>query len=161
MPIFIWPTWVIIVVNIFLWLFIHLVIAKLSNLIPLKYFKKDYFVFKTFRFERTGRFYELVFGVKKWKKYLPDGAKIFKGGFEKKALKHKSSEYIERFIMETKRAELSHFMQILPVPIFFLFNVPIASIIMVIYAFMVNAPCMIVQRYNRPRLRRLLARNIK
>lgn len=159
MPIFILPTWLIIVLNVCLWLFIHLVIAKLSNLIPLKFFKKDYFIFKTFRFERTGRFYEIIFGVKKWKKYLPDGAKIFKDGFQKKSLKKKSSEYLERFIMETKRAELSHFMQILPVPIFFLFNAPIASIIMVIYAFMVNVPCMVVQRYNRPRLKKLLQRS--
>lgn len=161
MPIFIWPTWVIIVVNIFLWLFIHLVIAKLSNLIPLNFFRRDYFIFKTFRFERTGRFYEIIFGVKKWKRYLPDGAKLFQGGFEKKSLKNKSVAYLEYFIMETKRAEFSHFMQILPVPIFFLFNVPIASIIMVIYAIIVNLPCMVVQRYNRPRLRRLLERSQK
>jgi len=36
--------------------------------------------------------------------------------------------------------------------LFFLFNFWYAGIIMILYAFIANLPCIIIQRYNRPKL---------
>jgi hypothetical protein len=61
-----------------------------------------------------------------------------------------------RFILESKRAELVHWLAILPFWVFGLWGPPIVIPIMFVYALAVNLPCIIAQRYNRPRLLRLL-----
>jgi glycosyl-4,4'-diaponeurosporenoate acyltransferase len=156
MPLIIIPDWAVITLDIILWLVIHLVISKLSNEIPISFFEKDYFLFKIRNPKKSARFYERVLMIKKWKKYLPDGAKIFKDGFEKKSLKDTSEDYLKRFILESKRAEISHYLQMLPVPIFFLFNLWWVGLIMIGYALLVNLPCVFAQRYNRPRFEKIL-----
>ena len=66
------------------------------------------------------------------------------------------SEYLERWLVETCRAELVHWLALLSSGVFFLWNPPHLGFIMVLYAVIVNLPCVIVQRYNRPRLVRVL-----
>ena len=156
MPPIIIPDWAVITLDILLWLVIHMVIAKLSNEIPMTYFEKGRKLFHIKNPKRSARFYENIIKIKSWKKYLPDGAKIFNEGFEKKSLKDTSEEYLERFILESKRAELSHYLQMLPVPIFFLFNFWWVGLIMIGYALLVNLPCVFAQRYNRPRFEYVL-----
>jgi len=58
--------------------------------------------------ERTGRFYERVFGIKAWKDRLPDAARWYGGGFAKGTLAAAEPEYLRRFIRETWRGELCH-----------------------------------------------------
>lgn len=157
MPPIIIPDWAVITLNILIWFVIHLLIAKLSNMIPIDYFKKERRIFIIKNPKRSAWFYEHIIQIKKWKKYLPDGAKFFKDGFEKKSLQGTSEDYLERFILESKRAELSHYLQMLPVPIFFLFNFWWVGLIMIAYAMMVNLPCVFAQRYNRPRFEKVLA----
>ncbi|RSK27516.1 hypothetical protein EJF36_11825 [Bacillus sp. HMF5848] len=90
--------------------------------------------------------------IKKWKEKLPDGGDWVKGGIKKREINVKSIKGVERFIFETKRAELSHIMQILPAPIFFTFNDILSGWIMIVYAFCFNTPFIMIQRYNRYRL---------
>lgn len=112
-------------------------------------------LFKEREFEKKG-FYRRVFKVHKWKKYLPDGAKYFKGDFTKKNLLSYDVEYIEKFIVESCRAELVHWLGMAPFVVFFLLTPPYIAIGLIIYSIIVNAPCIIAQRYNRPRLKLLL-----
>ena len=65
-------------------------------------------------------------------------------------------EYFQEFVMETCRAELTHWIVFLFASIFFIWNLWWIGIIMVAYAITVNMPCIITQRYNRIRLRRVL-----
>ncbi|MFC1902343.1 glycosyl-4,4'-diaponeurosporenoate acyltransferase [Chloroflexota bacterium] len=105
--------------------------------------------------ENNGRIYERFFRLKAWKKKLPDGAAIFKDGFKKKRLKENSQEYLKDFISESCRAELTHWVVLLFGFIFFVWNIWWVGIVMVMYATIVNIPCIITQRYNRIRLRRI------
>ena len=67
-------------------------------------------------------------------------------------------ESIKRFILETRRAELTHWLSIVPAPLFFIWNPPWAGWLMVGYAVVVNAPFILIQRYNRPRLEKIRLR---
>ena len=131
---------------------IHLGMSYLSVKIPVSFFKKDYSLFRLRSWEYRGRIYKRVFKIKKWKNIVPDGGGLFKGGFPKKNLGSNDLQYLKTFFYETKRAELTHWLTILPAPIFFLWNIWWAGIIMIVYALIVNIPCILLQRYNRARL---------
>ncbi len=130
--------------------------ALIGNRMP-DYFFKDEGLFKDFKFE-SDSFYRRTFKIDKWKELLPDGAAVHKRGFRKKRLESKNSEYIKKFILESKRAEFVHWIAILPFWIFGFWAPPIVIPIMFLYGILVNIPCIIAQRYNRPRLRRILNR---
>jgi len=89
---------------------------------------------------------------------LPDGAKAVKNGYQKKHIKDFSEAGLEKFIIETCRAELTHLLAILPFWVFGFFAPFYIIPIMLVYALIVNLPCMIAQRYNRPKLVKLLDR---
>ena len=73
-------------------------------------------------------------------------------GFRKKKLKTLDSDYLKAFIKETCRAEWAHWMQIIPFWLFGFWAPPPVIWFMLLYALLLNMPCIIAQRYNRPRL---------
>lgn len=155
MRIFYFSTLITIILDIFAWFIIQLSIAKWS----LKF--KDSFLsnktlFKVFTFEKDGLFYEKFFKIRLWKDKAFDGTKILKQGFSKKTLLNKDPQYLNRFLLEINRGELSHWLQILPAPLFFLFNLPLVGWLMVLYAIVANLPFILIQRYNRARLSRIV-----
>jgi glycosyl-4,4'-diaponeurosporenoate acyltransferase len=83
---------------------------------------------------------------------------IFNDGFKKKSLQGTELTYIQTFINETRRAELSHLLQILPFIVFFVFNTFWIAMIMCVYALAFNVPLIMVQRYNRFRFQKLVKR---
>jgi glycosyl-4,4'-diaponeurosporenoate acyltransferase len=101
--------------------------------------------------------HERVFQVRSWKDRLPDAAKWFAGGFAKGRLARRDAAYLQRFIRETWRGELCHWCALGCAPIFFLWNPWWADAVIAAYALAANLPCIIVQRYNRIRMRHLLA----
>lgn len=80
------------------------------------------------------------------------------GGFSMRRVASHSDEYVARWVAESCRAELTHWLAMLPVVLFVLWNPPVAVAANGVYALCANLPCIVVQRYNRPRLVRLLAR---
>jgi glycosyl-4,4'-diaponeurosporenoate acyltransferase len=94
--------------------------------------------------------------IRSWKKIIPDGATIFNEGFKKKNLKGTQKDYLFQFIEETRRAEYSHLLQMIPCVTFFIFNDFWIAMIMVAYAFIFNLPLIWLQRYNRIRFQRLV-----
>ncbi len=149
---------VIIVVNVLLWLFFHMGVSFLLTQLPVSWFKPDGLFFRLGPWEQSGVFFERFFRVHHWKKYLPDGAALFKRGFQKKKLRSRESEYYARFTAETCRGELTHWMVLFLCPVFFIWNWWWAGLIMIVYAIFANVPCIIVQRYNRARLLMILKR---
>jgi glycosyl-4,4'-diaponeurosporenoate acyltransferase len=147
--------WVIFL-NIIVILLIHLGISFVCTKIPLKHFNPFNRFYRTKKFEMGGRIYTNIFKVKKWKKVIPDGARLFKGGFPKKNLENCSNDYLYIFTQETCRAELTHWLQIVPSGIFFLWNVWWGGVIMIAYFLLANIPCILLQRYNRARLLRVI-----
>lgn len=150
------PVYWTIIINIALWLIIHLSIAYLATILPQGMINVDSPIYKERKWEKGGRLYERYFRVRLWKELLPDGSAIFKKGFRKKRMASAGRQYIERFIIEVCRAEMAHWIVMICSPVFFIWNPPWAGYVMIAYAVAANLPCIIAQRYNRIRLRRLL-----
>ncbi len=150
----------IIWILVLIWLLIHLNIALFSSRLKKRTIESINVWFDPLPFERSLRLYKLL-GVKKWKNIIPDAAGLFPNSMSKANIGVLTSFGRKRFILETKRAELSHWLQILPSPIFFLLNDPFIGVMMIVYAIAFNTPMIIVQRYNRFRLMRLKERHHK
>lgn len=142
------------------WPLMQLLITFICNHIKLEQFNLNSFIFKTRKFEDNGNFYKRVFKIHKWKHFLPDGAKTHKSGFEKKHMKNFEKEYIEEFIYQTARAEIAHWLQIIPFFVFGFWSPFFVIWIMLFYALIVNFPCILAQRYNRPRLMKIYNKKI-
>lgn len=146
----------LIAVNSFVWFAVHMGTAFVVTLLPVSLFDPESWIFRSKKWEDKGRLYERLFRVSKWKNLLPDGATWLIGGFAKKRLSMSNVTYIDRFVRETCRGELVHWLVTASTPIFLFWNTFSSFIIMIIYALAANMPCIIAQRYNRPRLSTLL-----
>ncbi|MFC1870137.1 glycosyl-4,4'-diaponeurosporenoate acyltransferase [Chloroflexota bacterium] len=150
------PTGITILIDVIAWFVIHMGVSYIMTHQPLTSFNPDSWLHKQRKWERNGRFYERFFRLKSWKKKLPDGAALFKNGFEKKHLKETNKDYFYSFVSETCRAELTHWIVFLIGPFFLIWNLWWVGIVMILYASIANIPCIITQRYNRIRLQRIV-----
>lgn len=144
----------IIALNVAGWPVIQFTLAWAFTRMPVEWFSPG----PAHAWEQNGRFYEIIFGIKYWKDWLPDAARWFGSGFSKGSLAGNDPEYLKRFIRETCRGELCHWAALAFAPAFFLWNPWWADLIMASYAVAANLPCILAQRYNRARFQRLLLR---
>lgn len=144
----------IVTLNIAGWLVIQLGLAWLFLRMPARWFH----LLGPQKIARGGFFYERILRIKSWKDRLPDAARWFHGGFAKSALAQKHPDYLRRFIAETRRGELCHWLAIACTLLFLLWNPWWGLLVNLAYALLANLPCILAQRYNRARLFRLLAR---
>lgn len=149
---------VLIAVNIIAWLLFHLGLAALATALPLRLFPSDGRLCRERRWEMDGRIYEKLFGIKRWKHLLPEGADLLGAGFRKGRLERRDASYLHSFYRETCRAEFTHWWVWLSGLLFFIWNPVWAGWVMAGYASLANAPCILAQRYNRLRLRRVFRR---
>jgi glycosyl-4,4'-diaponeurosporenoate acyltransferase len=145
-----------VILDILAWFVIHMAVVLTVVRIPRSFFNPDNFLYRTRGWETAGNIYQKGFGIRKWKAYAPDGAGLLKDrGFPKKQLKGRSTDYLRIFLIETCRAEMTHWIIMLFAPFFFLWNRPVVGWIMILYATAENLPLVMIQRYNRQRLRRV------
>lgn len=149
------PTAITILIDVIAWFIIHVGVSYLMSRQSLTSFNHNSWLYRKRNWERNGKFYEKFFRLKSWKRRLPDGAAIFKNGFRKKRLKGTDKNYLDSFIRETCRAELTHWIVFLFGPLFLIWNLWWVGIVMILYATIANVPCIITQRYNRIRLQRI------
>ena len=147
----------IIILNVAGWFVIQLGMAWMFTRMPVKWFNPG----PERAWEKRGRFYERIFAIKQWKDLLPDGARWFAGGFAKGTMNNREPEYLARFIRETRRGELCHWLAIGCAPLFMIWNPWWGELIIIAYALAANLPCIIVQRYNRLRFVRILAARMR
>jgi glycosyl-4,4'-diaponeurosporenoate acyltransferase len=147
-----------IVINIIVWLVINLGVGMSTARMQLNSFNPQSWLYRQRIWERGGKIYKARLKVKKWKRLLPAVAAVVKGGFRKKHLGNADAAYVRRFILETCRAEFTHWVIFLFSLIFFLWNDWWIALIMVAYGLATNMPCIAIQRYNRMRLERIYAR---
>lgn len=141
-----------------LWFLIQAGVAVFCFMLPIRVFNPHIFPFRSFALEDGGRIYDRLFKVKKWKHLLPDGGAIAKRGYAKRNLTDYSESNLELFLIESCRGEMTHW---LPIFLFWVFGFivpPYALWYMLIYALVANLPCIIVQRYNRPRILKILVK---
>ncbi len=138
------------------WFLFQLAVALVCLKLPKEMLSPDGFLFRERGWEHGGRVYRRLFRVHRWKHLLPDGAAVTRGGYRKRRLTDFSKGNLDRFLMESCRAELTHLLAILPFWVFGFIGPPSMVVYMLLYALAVNLPCVIVQRYNRPRVRSIL-----
>ena len=107
------------------------------------------------------RAYEKGLAIRRWKDRVPDAAGWFKGGFAKADLRAGTPDFLERFLRETWRGELTHWLALLALPVFTLWNPGWGVAVNAAYAVAANLPCILIQRYNRARFLRVLERQNK
>ena len=151
------PTFWTILLDIAVWLIIHMGVVCFIVRIPLRFFNPDHFLYRIRTWEKGGSFYQKLFRIKGWKEHVPDGAGFFKErGFPKKRLGRTDNDHLYEFLIESCRAEMTHWIIILFAPFFFLWNRFWVGIIMIAYALAENIPLIMVQRYNRCHFARIL-----
>lgn len=139
-----------------LWYFYQSMAARICLKLPERSFSPYAPFFRSHGWEDGGKTYQRILRVHTWKKFLPDSGSLIRGSYRKKTLDSFSKKSMEKFLMESCRAEMTHWLAILPFWTFGLFAPPRVILYMLAYAIAVNVPCIIAQRYNRPRILRLL-----
>jgi glycosyl-4,4'-diaponeurosporenoate acyltransferase len=107
--------------------------------------------------EHEGRVYERI-GIRRWEDALPEAGALFRGGVSKRSIPAAADGGRLRFRRETVRAALVHWLSLVPIAWLFVLVPPVPASLNVVYALAVNAPCLVVQRFNRGRLDRTLTR---
>ena len=143
-----------------IWIGFHLGAGYVAHRLPLAWLAALPVVGASYGWEREGRLYERL-GIRLWKDWLPEAGAFFSGGFSKRRLDSREPDYLERFALETCRAEASHWLTGALALTFLLWTPWPVAALMVVYGAVVNGPFILVQRYNRARLRRVIARSAR
>jgi len=150
------PAWVVIVANVGGWMAWMLAVGWWANRVPLGRLERDTWVTRPRRFEQDGRWYERTLRIRRWKDRLPEGGAFYAGGFAKRSIRAGDPDVMQRFVAETRRAEYAHWVMFAGFPVFFLWNAWWGDLLILGFAVVVNLPCLLVQRYNRARLSRVI-----
>jgi glycosyl-4,4'-diaponeurosporenoate acyltransferase len=136
-------------------LFVESVISTLVFLgIPEKYLDHRRWPFREKKWEEGGNIYQRIFNVKAWKHRLPELSDFFSKTFSKKKIEPRNQAYLEKYVAESCRAEMAHWSIIVLAFISVVVNDCVVSMLLVAIA--LNLPFIVIQRYNRPRIMRLL-----
>ena len=127
----------------------------LGRLLPKRWFRGDRFPFRCAPWE--AKLYRLL-RVHEWQDRVPDMSRIVPKLIPAKRLEGDFRAQLPRMIEETCVAEFTHFALIL-LGFYALRLWPGAggAVMAAVYILLGNLPFLIIQRYNRPRLQRLLA----
>lgn len=156
MPLVELPNAALVVVDVVAWGLVHSVTGYAVHRLPVAALEGDQWLFRARRFEADGRFYEAKLGIKRWKDRLPEAGALFAGGVSKRHLPPDRKGGLQRFVVETRRAELGHWSALAAGPLFALWNPPLIAAVMVAYGVAINLPFIAIQRYNRLRVTRVL-----
>ena len=145
---------VALLLDIVAWGVVHAGTGYAVHRLPLRVLRHDSWLLRERRFERSGRFYERL-RVRAWKDRVPEAGALFAGGMSKRRLASGRSG-LDRFAMETRRAELGHWSAMAAAPVFVIWNPPSAATLLLVYGVASNLPFIVIQRYNRLRVTRIL-----
>lgn len=138
-----------------IWIGFHFGAGYVAQRLPGRLFVAIVPLSREYRWEDSGRLYERI-GIRWWKDHLPEAGGMLRGGFAKRHLESGDPDYLARFALETCRAECSHWLTWSLALTFFAWTPWPVGVVMVIYGAASNLPCILVQRYNRIRLRRVM-----
>jgi glycosyl-4,4'-diaponeurosporenoate acyltransferase len=145
-----------VVVNAAVWAGWGTLVSAVGAKTPDHRFSADGPITRIRAWERAGRAWERT-GVRRWKHVVPDLGPLL-GGVAKHRLGSRSPARLEQMLVETRRAEVVHWVAPLPALVMPLWNPRWLSVVMVAYAVSANAPCVVIQRHNRARLQRVVGR---
>ncbi|CCM64328.1 MULTISPECIES: hypothetical protein [Candidatus Neomicrothrix] len=145
--------------SVVVWLFIGLGSGFYFSRVPLGRLDQDNVITRERPFEAHGAFYQRHLRIGNWKDRLPEAGNFFPDGFSKRHLTSRSEQHLNRFAAETRRAELVHWTNLCAGPAFLLWCRPMVGGLMVVFGVVTHLPFIAIQRFNRQRLQRVLARS--
>ena len=108
--------------------------------------------------ERSLWSYRRVLRISAWKDRIPEAGDFFRGGISKRHLPDGTNNTLIRFALETGRAERCHWSIMAIGPTFLLWTPWWFALMNTVFGIVVNTPFILVQRFNRIRSERSLAR---
>lgn len=138
------------------------VLGILSHIIgeslPRRWFDPERFPWREYRWERSGKYYE-KWKIRRWKEKMPDKSRWTDTGYSKTMHSRGNEEDVRRLLQETCVAECIHWGLLFASPLVLLFVQGWGALFVVAVYALSNFPFIMIQRYNRPRLRLLLRRS--
>jgi glycosyl-4,4'-diaponeurosporenoate acyltransferase len=147
-----------VLVSCLAWTVIGLSTGLVAHLLPLRVVESDNWLTRLRPWEQDGRFYERRLRIRSWKDRLPEQGALFRGGFSKRHVHDRSAAHLRRFAAETRRAELVHWANAVAGPLFLVWCPLSLGLVMVAFGPSAHLPFVCIQRYNRARIERVLAR---
>ncbi len=137
--------------------FLGIISFLLGRILPKGWFSPTAFPYKLFKWERNGAIYDCL-NIRKWQNLVPDMSKLFKRWMPPKKLNGlPNAEAIELMLQETCIAEFTHgWLSLAGLACLWLWPGLGGIVVTVLYIFVGNLPYILIQRYNRPRLTKLL-----
>lgn len=120
-------------------------------------FSTDRFPFRAYPFERNGKIYEKL-QIRSWQHNAPDISRLVPGIVPRKEIPRRpDAQMLRRMVNETCVAELTHVLLCAAgLALLWLWPGAGGEILYAVYVLAGNVPFILIQRYNRPRLLRLL-----
>jgi glycosyl-4,4'-diaponeurosporenoate acyltransferase len=140
-----------------LWLGWSLLVGACANALPLRWLQAEPArEFSSSAARNSQQAYERWLGIRRWKAWIPDAGDALPGGIRKASLARREPQALRRLIAETRRAELVHW-ALWPAWLGTALWLPPSGVVFnLLFASLFNLPCLLLQRYNRLRLQRLL-----
>ena len=136
-----------------LWLVAALLVGQLANLVPPRWLATGQWRPPPPPAPRAG-----PPGIRIWKRWIPDAGGALPGGVPKASLVRRDPVALRRLRVETRRAELVHWLLWPAGLLSALWLPPEGVAVNLVFGTLFNLPCVLLQRFNRWRLRRCLAR---
>ncbi len=125
--------------------------------LPRRWFDPTRFPYRLYEWENGGKIYDKLH-IRSWKDHLPDLSKHCTQMFRKQVDARPSVENLDRLIRETCVAEAVHWVLIfLSLAVIKIWS-GLGGWLFYILCILGNLPFIIIQRYNRPRLTKMLNR---
>ena len=142
--------------NIFLFILLSIANTFLSLKFPKSILDYQNWIYKDKKWEDGGEVYQRVLKVRNWKNQLPELSDFLKPIFSRKHIASFDEKHIQKYLLESCRAELTHWGIILSSFLFGIWSSFLETFFMIFLALGLNLPYVIIQRYNRPRIIRFL-----
>ena len=128
----------------------------LGEKLPRSMFDPNRFPFKSYAWEKEGKIYEKI-GIQWWKTHTPDMSKYIRRAFPKQGNMLRDPNHLRKLVQETCSAEFVHWVLILLSPVFAVLMDELGVLSMILYI-IGNLVSIIIQRYNRPRVQKIIQR---
>ena len=146
---------VLVILDAGVWIALSVAVGYGAHHLPARWIEQDRWLTRLRRFEADGYFWRRHLAIGRWKDHLPEAGSLF-GGVSKRRLPPGGD--LHSLAVETRRAELVHWTLLACAALFPLWNPPGLAVAMGAVALVANLPCLVVQRYNRARLLRVVSR---
>ena len=120
---------------------------------------RDRWHLRTGAFESDGQWYNTRLRIRTWKDHLPETGGWF--GLSKRQLPGMSSDELERFALECRRGEMTHWAVLFATPAFAVWNSGLALVLVGVTGLVASVPFIAVLRYNRLRIERIIDRRTR